>query len=382
MIRRTFMLSLFIISMFDLVAQAFPDTSLPALIPYRKGNFWGFCNKERQLVIPAKYYSAEPFKKQYALVRIDSVKEAIIDNKGKVICTAQKDTILYNSDSGRIYIYIEPDRRILAVKEPNGEWFVPKKYKVYKSLSMDLYLAKYKKRVGIIDVNENVILPFKYKNLSSHDEMGFILAEKMNGREGFIDKNGKILIAFRGRKYSLSSFSEDLASISYGKGYNNPKGFIDRSGKLVIPMIYKKAYWFRDGLCEVSDGIKTGFINKKGDTVISFKYGLPLYFEKGYISYNYTERTYSSLYNTTDREILKVRANFIEYINDSIIIIGKKEAGQLGSLKYGIVDIAGKEIWPCEYKGIYCNLYPGLISVLEGGFYYYMDYRFNKYYED
>jgi hypothetical protein len=56
----------------------------------------------------------------------------------------------------------------------------------------------------------------------------------------------------------------------------------------------------------------------------------------------------------------------------------------MASLKWGIIDITGKEVWPCKFHSIYTNLYPGLIYVLESWNKepYYMDYKLNKYYQE
>jgi hypothetical protein len=50
---------------------------------------------------------------------------------------------------------------------------------------------------------------------------------------------------------------------------------------------------------------------------------------------------------------------------------------------YGVFTVAGKEILPFEYSRIYFQG-SGLFFVSEKGFQkdYYMDYKFNKYYED
>lgn len=40
------------------------ETKLPELIPYRKGDKWGFCDMDRKIVIPIKYYEVGFFSEE------------------------------------------------------------------------------------------------------------------------------------------------------------------------------------------------------------------------------------------------------------------------------------------------------------------------------
>ena len=65
-----------------------------------------------------------------------------------------------------------------------------------------------------------------------------------------------------------SGFSEGLASIKI----NGKHGYIDKSGLLVIPCKYELASLFEDSLACVELNGKYGFINSKGREVIPCKY--------------------------------------------------------------------------------------------------------------
>ena len=58
-------------------------------------------------------------------------------------------------------------------------------------------------------------------------------------------------------------------------------GFIDRSGKVVIPFKYDWALWFSEGLCAVQETNKYGFIDKTGKLVIPFIYDRTNLFNEG-----------------------------------------------------------------------------------------------------
>ncbi|MGC8789689.1 MAG: WG repeat-containing protein [Caldisericum sp.] len=50
-------------------------------MPYRKGNKWGFCDRNKKLVIPAVYSWAYPFSQGLARVEVNG-KFGYIDTKG------------------------------------------------------------------------------------------------------------------------------------------------------------------------------------------------------------------------------------------------------------------------------------------------------------
>lgn len=97
-----------------------------------------------------------------------------------------------------------------------------------------------------------------------------LVAFKENGKAGFKDQSGKVIIE---PKYSgAEDFSEGLACVSL----NDVWGFIDETGKVVIPFKYNSGYAsgskFSQGLASVSLNEKWGYIDKTGNTVIPFEY--------------------------------------------------------------------------------------------------------------
>jgi hypothetical protein len=54
----------------------------PELIPYRKGDKWGFCDRNKKIVIPIKYDLVWPFSEELAAVKLNG-KLGYIDKEGK-----------------------------------------------------------------------------------------------------------------------------------------------------------------------------------------------------------------------------------------------------------------------------------------------------------
>ncbi|GAB3640172.1 WG repeat-containing protein [Spirosoma arcticum] len=56
----------------------------PFLIPYRKGDKWGFCDRNKNIVIDCVYFLVEPFEEGLAVV-VKNDRYGHIDKKGQVV---------------------------------------------------------------------------------------------------------------------------------------------------------------------------------------------------------------------------------------------------------------------------------------------------------
>src|SRR5450830_2178046 len=70
--------------------RAGKDEKVVALIPYRKGDKWGFCNRDRKMVIPTVYDSVYLFSEGLAPVHLNS-KWGFVDTKGTMVIPAVYD---------------------------------------------------------------------------------------------------------------------------------------------------------------------------------------------------------------------------------------------------------------------------------------------------
>jgi len=66
------------------------DEKVVALIPYRKGDKWGFCNRDRKMLIPTVYDSVDLFSESLAPVVLDG-KYGFVDTKGTMVIPAIYD---------------------------------------------------------------------------------------------------------------------------------------------------------------------------------------------------------------------------------------------------------------------------------------------------
>lgn len=91
-----------------------------------------------------------------------------------------------------------------------------------------------------------------------------------NGKVGFKDQTGKVVIPCKFAEVHPSGFSEGLCAVKKKSGIFSKWGFIDTSGKLAIKYKYSSVHHgFSEGLCGVWYGmLKSGYINKSGKVVI------------------------------------------------------------------------------------------------------------------
>lgn len=101
---------------------------------------------------------------------------------------------------------------------------------------------------------------YRYDDVDPHYN-GRALVKK-NGKYGFIDKKGNLIIPMI--YDSAYRFSDGLAAVKFGDMW----GFVDTLGKMVIPATFDHAMPFTENLAAVESEGKWGFINRKGEIVV------------------------------------------------------------------------------------------------------------------
>ena len=283
------------------------------LIPYLKGNKFGFIDYGKNLIIEAKYDYAAQFVEDLALVELNG-KTGFIDKTGKEVIPLKYDhaepfseglaDVMLKSKHGFIdktgkevipfkYDFAVPFSEGLGQVRLNGKYgFIDKMGKEVIPLKYDLAgpffdgLARVvlNGKYGFIDKNDKEVIPLKYNYAEPFTEG--LASIELNGKWGFIDSTGKEFIPF---KYDFAdSFFEGLAEVKL----NDKCGFIDKTGKEVIPLKYDGANLFSEGLAEVRLNGKWGFINKTGKEVIPLKYNYTFSFFDGLAWVNLDNKTF------------------------------------------------------------------------------------------
>ena len=122
-------------------------------------------------------------------------------------------------------------------------------------------------KYGFFDRNGSVVIPCQWEGAYNFSE-GLALVRNDKCKYGYIDKSGNVVIPCQWN--NAESFRDGLACV---KDNNGKLGYIDKSGRLVIPCQWEDAYGFSEGFSEglasvKGDNGKYGYINKSGDVVI------------------------------------------------------------------------------------------------------------------
>ena len=103
----------------------------------------------------------------------------------------------------------------------------------------------------------------KWKEIRKYKE-GLAGVKNADGRWGFIDNSGRLVIPYQWKKALW--FSEGLAGV---QDDNEKWGFIDKTGKVVLPFVWSNVQWFRNGRVRVQTVLGGGWhdIDREGNDV-------------------------------------------------------------------------------------------------------------------
>ena len=349
------------------------------LIPYRKGNKWGYCNENKKIIVHCRYDSVSLFKfygHPPALV-IKENKIGFINSKGKLVIPNLYDaaTEFYyrkNEDDSAILasrvkkdkqeFYIDTSGKQLSVKKPKEHcidcvgslgfpvfknnkagyiFFNPPDTieSIYDEVDVcgsginNLIKAKLNGKWGIVAGHNVVRVPFEYDDLRATQDWrypGDILYFKTqagNGLQGIIDEFGKMLIPInytwiRHEQITLNGARKAYFTVCK----DSLNGVFNDSGKIIIPLQYKSIRAYNNNMFAVqSFSGYYGLLGYGGKVIVSFKYAFTYAYDNGIII------AYDSSFMT------KYGINY---------------------RKAGVYSSEGKEILPAVYDNVYLKPWP------------------------
>lgn len=250
------------------------------LIPYRKGELWGYCNKKKKIIIPCQYHDAIPFKDNIAWVCLKN-KWGTIDIKGTEItaCKYVFDSYiedLLNNMTDNVFVAQANNKfRLLdySGNELNSfdyEHIGPFKFglsSVTNTISGEILS-------GFINLKGEEIVPLIYHDFQPEFYEGYAVVSKNNYRECVINTKGEEIL---NTEYAcLLDFCDGLACaerLSKFLWFKKSKyGYIDIKGKEIISCIYDEAKDFVNGYACVRVKKKWGVIDKNGKIIYPFKF--------------------------------------------------------------------------------------------------------------
>ncbi|HHG83920.1 MAG TPA: WG repeat-containing protein [Bacteroidetes bacterium] len=304
------------------------ETEGLVLVPFRKGEYWGFADTNMHAVILPGYTSVEPFWENVAVVEKNGAY-GVIDKRGREIIpirftkisrsacgvfTVQTPDgfILVKNDGKRVNNIVYPgmfsytcsegripvmENEKIGFLDKNGRKVIPSTYDaVYKfqhGVAPVRKGSRTKGKWGVIDRAGNVVAPFEFGAIFPFvNGLGVAMRPDSNGNAqwGVIDTLGREIIPFRfggisgtfSGEYVACQQHDAIALYKEGLEEDYNTWFIyDRQGKQTGRSVYELWDDFSEGLIVVQMGNKYGFANAQGQVVIPAEYDWACGFQQG-----------------------------------------------------------------------------------------------------
>ena len=363
------------------------------LIPYRKGEKWGFSNKNKEIIIPCIYEQTFLFRGNFANVKGKN-GFGLISKKGELLVPAKYDRL--NN--------ISPNILIGKIKKDYFLYYIDAQKEVALNCDDlryydDCGIIKIRKdnKYGLIDTMGNIITEPKYVRISDFS-YEIAIATTQEYKDIYIKCNGKRFITVD-IITGFEKFKEGFANVSKNGKY----GYIDTSGKSIVYFIYDFATPFEGDYAWVRKSGKYGLINKQGRVVIPIIYdgvkvdhvNKQFFMKKGdkmgivnnngkvLIPFDYDEiRSFRSgkaiVVKNNKLGVIDTNLKIIVPIEyDRIFYSTKDKYYHLSKDKlYGLTDTLGNIVIPCKYHYI-VDFTKELILVKKDSKYGYIDKKDN-----
>lgn len=199
-------------------------------------------------------------------------------------------TILFTIEAEFIYAFSDGVARIKQLNLVNNKWV--RGYGYINKAGEVVVPCIYKKAFDFVDdrawvkrENENhwTLINKKGEVISTkqYEKVGYIIegysdriAVYQNGQMGWINRDGKEVIACQYLGSSTFDKEFGLACVTAASGSSEKYGFINKEGAVIIPFQYSQSgpSSFKNGYCRVNVKGKTVLIDQKGKVVFTPKY--------------------------------------------------------------------------------------------------------------
>lgn len=351
------------------VSEGLYDKMLPqsgSRIRFKSDGFWGILDFDGSVMVQPVYDTILPFDRKRAIVKKLGLW-GVIDHHNQWIILPYEDNLerlnsrLFVSQKGfhikffdtegnalrsittgfyllGDYVIIEGESGKLGVMDFNGSLLTSIAYdEIYAIKGSDFFLVGIDSTLGLIDQANKTIIPF---NERLEDVIGYrenLIAVKLDGKFGFVDRQGQLIIA--NRYDDIQLFSEGLAPYKL----NGKWGFLNSSEELVIQPVFDEVLPFRNGVTAVRDGNRWALIDKSGVKIESLKYTNIKRLKSG----KYLMISESGV-GLNDAEGHQVMLPMYEQLQD----IGNGKAIIRKNGKWGVINYDGTYVIPTLYEQI------------------------------
>jgi hypothetical protein len=268
----------------------------------------GYIDKYGSLVIAPQYSQARTFSEGVALVE-DDTGFFFIDCRGKEAVRLQTERHISYVESFSDGLAIGCSWWGKSFYDRTGRQSFDGEFEAADDFSCGFANVKIDGRWGYIDKSGSLVISNKFRLAGSFVD-GAATVTDLNGRMGIIDKKGTYLVdpqydyiadqssglfvAVTNRKsiyinrhgdQAIDAVLDGAGPFAEGKAFvvvHGKYGCIDRSGVLVVPARFDNVWSsFSEGLAAVEINGKWGYINHEGDMVIAPQFYAAYPFNKG-----------------------------------------------------------------------------------------------------
>lgn len=320
----------------------------PQLIPYRKGNKWGFCNTDKKIVIDCEFDKVEEFSEGAAVVKKFG-KYGFVEINGKITSNGLlRHFVILNSlkeGMASAAFDINKDKRKWGFVNKNNTEIIEFGYDAVSDFCEGLARVRINGKYGFIDKSNSIVIPFSYDNV--HSFSGGFANVRIGEKWGYIDKMGNEIIPVEINSFEiLESLTGKTEKSIYPKIIKKESKYclIDQNNKPLNNMrfdcIDNQDMGFCNELMDVEINGKWGFINKEGDQIVPCIYDDVFPFFDGLACALKNE--YWGFIDTIGNEA-------IQFIYDEVFPfsngIAKVETERNGKLVEGYINKHGIEYW-------------------------------------
>ena len=291
-----------------------------------KNGKYGVVSEKGTIILPLKYSFINSNKNGYTVTLND--KTGLFNSEGKEIIPISYHWIYTDKIDDNIPIVAELNGKEGYINTKN-EWVIPPTYRDAFAFRQGLAKVQKEGTKHYMYINlkgEPVIQDFYTDMFDSSDNANIVtvlLRENNECKYKVYDFKGNLL-------GNYDNFRKNrTGNAVFAVKKDGKWGYIDANGKIVIPLEYEEVADFSEGLAPVCKNGKWGYINLKKEVVIPFKFAnSKMYsFKNGVARYCYTggnslhSDDVNGLINLKGEIIVEPKYKSIEYINGNVAMV-------------------------------------------------------------